>query len=387
MLNKSRVLILSTAYLPQIGGSELAIKNITERLPEIEFDLITLRSSKNIPSNEKIGNVNVYRVGERIGLFSFLLPKNFFPISVFLKGRELIRKHGSYDVIHAYQASQAAGGGWLLKWLYPKIPFLLTVQEGKPLNQQPWLLRFFRHSIFKKVDAATAISNYLADYVKFQNSKIPVTVIPNGVDLNKFSIFNFKFSKKEENHTKTIITVSRLVEKNGVGDLIDAFNILTTNYKLPTTNYKLVIIGDGPLRKNYGLRITDYGLGDKVKILGEVSNEELPKYLAQADVFVRPSLSEGLGTAFLEAMAAGVPVIGTSVGGIPDFLTDGETGLFCRVGDPEDIADKINKILTDNNLKEKIIANARKLVEEKYDWNKIAEKFKELYQETMSNEQ
>lgn len=383
MAKISRVLILSTAYLPQIGGSELAIKNITDRLPEIEFDLIASRSSKNIFQNERLGNVNIYRVGGKIGLFSFLLPKIFFPISVFLKACELIRKNGRYDVIHAYQASQAAGGGWLLKWVYPRIPFLLTVQEGKDLSQQSWLMRLFRWLIFRKIDMATAISNYLAEYVKRQNHKIPVRVIPNGVDLTKFLISNYQFLNKNK-EIKTIITVSRLVDKNGVGYLIDAFKILTTDHRLSTIDYRLVIIGDGPLMNSLRSKVEGLKLGDQVKFVGEISNEELPKYLEQADVFVRPSLSEGLGTAFLEAMAAGIPVIGTPVGGIPDFLKNGETGLFCKVGDPEDIADKIRVVLTDDNLRNKLVLNGHKLVEEKYSWDRIAQEFNKLY-ETIRN--
>src|SRR5450830_1923431 len=114
MQEKSRILILTTAYLPQVGGSELAIKNITDRLPEFNFDLITSRFSSNVPSFEKIGNVNVYRIGNSLSRFSFFLPKNFLPIAVFFKARQLITRQGAYDLVHAYQASQAAGGGWLL---------------------------------------------------------------------------------------------------------------------------------------------------------------------------------------------------------------------------------------------------------------------------------
>ncbi|MDP4001714.1 MAG: hypothetical protein Q8P69_01565, partial [bacterium] len=81
-IKSKRILILTTAYLPQVGGSELAIKNITDRLPEFDFDLITSRFSSNVPLYEKIGNVNVYRVGNFLSRFSFLLPKNFLPIAV-----------------------------------------------------------------------------------------------------------------------------------------------------------------------------------------------------------------------------------------------------------------------------------------------------------------
>ncbi len=373
-----RVLILTTAYLPQVGGSELAIKNITDRLPGIYFDLITSRppagGSKNLPEYEKIGNVNVYRTGNLFSLFSFLLPKNFLPLAIFFKACRLMRKHGPYNVIHAYQASQAAGGGWLLKWKYPKIPFLVTVQEGKVLSRQSWPTRFFRYLVLKKTDEATVISNYLAQYVKSQNPKIPVILIPNGVDLKQFSIFNFQFSNKDKKKN-TIITVSRLVEKNGIVDLITAMAMVKN--QIPDT--KLMVIGSGPLKESLKLKVTSLKLENSVEFLGEIPNESLPEYLSRADIFVRPSLSEGLGTAFLEAMASGLPIIGTRVGGIPDFLKDGETGLFCNVGDPQDLAEKIKTLLTDKELRMRLIDSGRKLVAEKYDWNIIAGEFDKIY--------
>lgn len=377
-----RVLILTTAYLPQVGGSELAIKNITDRLPGIYFDLITSRPSKHFPEYEKMGNVNVYRVGNSLSLFSFLLPKNFFPIAVFIKACQLIRKHGSYNIIHAYQASQAAGGGWLLKWKYLDIPFIISVQEGKVLNKQPLLIRFFRHFIFRKADAVTVISNYLAQYVKSQNPNVPVDIIPNGVDLRKFPVSSFPASPAgrqfpvKDKKNNTIITVSRLVDKNGVGDLIDAM-VLVRN-EIPEA--KLMIIGDGSLKESLQFKVKSLKLQDNIQFLGEISNESLPKYLSMADVFVRPSLSEGLGISFLEAMASGLPIIGTPVGGIPDFLKDGETGLFCKVSNPEDLAKKIIRILKDEQLREKIIINARALMVQKYDWDIIANEFAKIYE-------
>jgi glycosyltransferase involved in cell wall biosynthesis len=99
-----------------------------------------------------------------------------------------------------------------------------------------------------------------------------------------------------------------------------------------------------------------------------------------ADVFVRPSLSEGLGNSFLEAMALGLPIIGTKVGGIPDFLKDGETGLFCQVNNPEDVARKIRMIKGDPILREKLIKNGQGLVKTFYSWETIVSKFeKEIF--------
>jgi len=115
--------------------------------------------------------------------------------------------------------------------------------------------------------------------------------------------------------------------------------------------------------------------------MGFIAPAELPKYYAIADVFCRPSLSEGLGNVFLEAMAAGVPVIATPVGGIPDFLKNGETGLFCHVRNPESIAEKIKWILDEKNKEEvaRVVANAREMVGRKYDWEIIAEKMEKIF--------
>ena len=371
MQEKSRrILILTTAYLPQVGGSELAIKNITDRLPEFDFDLITSRFSPNVPAHEKIGNVNVYRVGNTLSRSSFLLPKNFLPLSIFAKARELMAQHGQYDLIHAYQASQAAGAGWLLGWLYPRIPFLVTVQEGKDLGNQSALMRFFRYLIFRKATRATAISAYLAAYVASQNHHLPVDVIPNGVGPEMFEA-----DGASAREPLTVVTTSRLVEKNGVQDLIDATAIIKE--KIPVI--KLIIIGDGHLRGALEERSRTRGLEANITFAGEVANDHLSGYLSRATVFVRPSLSEGLGIAFLEAMAAGVPVVATPVGGIVDFLEDGKTGLFCRVGDPEDIAAKISTFLSDESLRHTIAAQAKEVIRERYTWPAIAGAFRNLY--------
>ena len=119
--------------------------------------------------------------------------------------------------------------------------------------------------------------------------------------------------------------------------------------------------------------------------MGEKNYSEIPRYLKTADLFVRSSRSEGLGNAFIEAMAAGLPIIGTPVGGIPDFLKDGETGLFCEVDNPKNLAEKIMLLLNNGELREKLIKNGLELVREKYDWNNIIKKFREIYETTNAN--
>ncbi|MBI3631934.1 MAG: glycosyltransferase family 4 protein, partial [Candidatus Vogelbacteria bacterium] len=101
--------------------------------------------------------------------------------------------------------------------------------------------------------------------------------------------------------------------------------------------------------------------------------------LSSADIFVRPSLSEGLGISFLEAMAVGLPIVATNVGGIPDFLKDGKTGLFCEVDNPKSVAEKVMRLMNEPDLYRAISHNGRKLVEEKYSWDTIAARFDKLF--------
>lgn len=363
MNDKSRrILIFSTAYLPFIGGAELALKEITDRIKDVEFDLITLNLSNNLLAQEDVGNIHIYRLSSG---------KILFPIHAFLKARMMNKNLGPYDIVFALQASYGAGAAWLYKLFNPKIKFILNIQEGKNLIGQGFLINFFRNLIIKKADTITVISRYLGLYAKNINPKIPVTIIPNGVDLNKFKVKSGKLKVDE----KIIISVSRLVKKNGPEDLIDAFAIV----KASIPNSKLLIIGAGELEESLKSKVKNLKLDDSSSFLGEVSHNDLPKYLTEADVFVRPSLSEGLGTAFLEAMACGVPIIGTAQGGITDFLEDKKTGLFCNVNDPKDLAEKIILLLNDGDLRNHLIISARQLVEERYNWNKIASQYQTIF--------
>jgi len=129
---------------------------------------------------------------------------------------------------------------------------------------------------------------------------------------------------------------------------------------------------------------TTYNVGraekkSRVIFLGYVPHEEMPPYLQVSDIFVRPSLSEGLGNSFLEAMAAGIPVIATPVGGIPDFLIDGETGLYCQAENPRSIAQKVEKLLKDKESRDYIVKRAGEVVRKRYEWSGVATAMKDIF--------
>ena len=386
---QKKILIFSLVYYPRfIGGAEIAIKEITDRISseEIEFDMVTLRLDSNLPKFEKIGNVNVYRVGfanqqknSSDSLSWYLhLNKYFMPVTALLKALSLHKKN-KYDAIWSMMATYNSFAAVLFKILKPKVPFLLSLQEGDPI---PYIKRralpvypLFK-MIFTKADYIQTLSQHLADWALDMNAKCPILVVPNAVDFELFSkrkshtdleILKQQLGKKIDDIF--IITTSRLVVKNAVGDIISALQYLPDNVKF-------LILGTGYQEMELKDQVKSLGLENRVNFLGYVPHKEMPQYLHISDIFIRPSISEGFGNSYIEAMATGIPVIATPVGGIVDFLKDGETGLFCEVNNPRSVAQKVEKLIKDKESRDFIIKNAIEMVKEKYQWDLIASDMK-----------
>jgi glycosyltransferase involved in cell wall biosynthesis len=372
---KKRILIFSTAYLPLVGGAEVAVKEITDRFKnQYEFVMITAKIDKNLPAVETVGNVEVHRLGWGSHLDKFYL---------FFAGLNKAKKLGKFDLVWAVMASYSGLAALRFKKRNKQVPYLLTLQEGDSkvhIYQHTWFIWPYFKQVFKKANKIQAISTYLRDWAKDMGATCPVEVVPNGVDLDVFlhqdhNFDGFKIKQRLglKASDKVIISASRLVPKNGLEDLIKAMS------QLPN-NTHLLLAGEGPLKKPLTLLVQNLELKERVHFLGSVEHKDLAKYFWASDIFCRPSLSEGLGVAFLEAMAASLPVVATKVGGIPDFLQDGETGLFCKVKDPKDIAKQINRVLEDDSLAMRLSKNGRELVKERYSWDQVSVEMNKLIQ-------
>ena len=388
-----KALIFSLVYDQRfVGGAEIAVQEITARIaPErVSFHMITLRCDSNLPREEQVGTIRLFRVGfgkknpsiADLSRFPLSLNKYLFPFLGCLKALMLERKYG-YDVTWSIMANYAGFGALFFNFFYPKIAFILTLQEGDPIPYIKRRVRFVYplfQRIFTRAHRVQAISHYLAGFARDMGVTVPVRVIPNGVDSAKFQTPNPKLQTEKvealRHHLglgeddKILITTSRLVEKNGVGDSIESLTFLPSEVKL-------LVLGVGPLEEELKKRAALLGVSSRVLFLGHVQYEYIPEYLRVAHVFVRPSLSEGLGNSFIEAMAAGLPVIATPVGGIPDFLHHEETGLFCEVKNPKSIAKAVARLFADRILREKVTANARRLAHTKYNWDSITREFEE----------
>ena len=377
-----KILIFSTAYFPFVGGAEIAVKEITDRIQNessFEYDMITAKIDCKLSNLEKIGNVNVYRIG--IGwpiLDKYLL--------AFWGHRfaEKLNKKNNYSAIWSIMASYGGFAAMFFKKRNLKIPFLLTLQEGDDLeyiNKRVGFFEKYFKQIFSKADYIQAISSYLAKWAKKMGSSCPIKVVPNAVDIDNF---NRDFSEDELNKLKSslgkkeddifLIHDGRLVFKNALDDVIKAL------VHLPD-NIKFLSVGTGQDLDKLKKIAKECKVVERVIFIDFVSQKDLVKYLKISDIFVRPSLSEGLGNSFLEAMFVGLPIIGTPIGGIPDFLKDEETGLFCEVNNPKSIAEKVKLLISDNSLRDKLIKNGKKLVIEKYNWDVVSKDMEKIFLE------
>src|SRR3989338_1612351 len=369
MDQKQYVLIFS-AYLPFIGGAELAIKEITDRMHDLHFILITARMRRDLPRRERIGTIDVYRVGIGIPFLDKVLSPILAACKVFMLTR---RVHVClfWSVMVSYTTITPA----LLHMFgfYRNVPVLLTLQEGDSekhiFEGRFGLIAFWWRISLRYARYVHVISTYLGTLARDFGYGGTLSVVPNGVDARVF------YPRDVEREKNVIVTTSRLVRKNGIDLLISAMPYVVKH----VPDAKLHIIGDGVERNKLERMVKVLHMEDAIIFFCAVSFEKVPDYLAPAWVFVRPSRSEGLGTAFLEAMAMGIPVVATRVGGIPDFLEDEKTGLFADVDSVEDIAKKIICLLIDDALHDKLSRNGKELIKETYSWDIIAERIKTIF--------
>lgn len=382
-----RVLIFSLAYLPRhVGGAEIAIKEITDRIPreDIEFHMITNRYDASLPRTEQVGRVLVHRIGivrknptmADLRRFPLHLNKGLFQITAFIHAVRLHRRY-HYDGIWAMMAHATGVPAALFSMMFPKVPFVLTLQEGDPPEVIERTMRifwpFFTRA-FTKATLVQSISSFLEAWSIRRGAQHTV-VIPNGVDLARFGQYKgdegrralrAKYGVGEDE--PLIITLSRLVRKNGIDTVIDALSALPVS-----TNF--LIVGVGPEQAALRAQVSALNLTERVHFYGEASQEEIPELLAAADVFVRASRSEGQGIAFIEAMAAGIPTVGTDVGGIVDFLKEGETGFIAKPDAPKSIADAITRALAPSA--KEVADRGAALARAQYDWELIAQTMRE----------
>ena len=385
--NNPNIAVFSFAFSPLEGGAEIATRETSRRLKWLNFAIFTHKFNRGWLTKEVSDNIEIIRIGKgrkKEKLYCGIWTKIFYIFKAW-QSAEQLHKQKRFQVIWAIMTSYGGIAALFFKLNHPRIPLLVTIQEGDSEKHlilgKLGLVGFFGKRIIRTANYIQVISSYLKDFAKKRGAKARIDIIPNGVDLK---VFDTQYTNEELRMVRgslglkdeyVVITTSRLVYKNGIDVLISA--IARCQEKM--LNVKCLIIGDGPEREKLKVQSQKLKIDNKIIFLGQIPQRDLPLYLKISDVFVRPSRSEGLGNSFLEAMAAGLPIIGTPVGGIVDFLISNETGLYTNVDDANDLADKIHKLLTSPESRGRLINNGKKMVRENYSWDIVAKHFKNIF--------
>lgn len=379
-------LVFSTSYLPYIGGAEIAIDEITKRLPSLRFLILTARYSRKLPRRESHNNVEILRLG-----FGTPFDKWLLPVTALWAGHRILTKN-QHSILWGVMISQATTAAYLLKRIYITPPLIITLQEGDSETHltggKLGLIHYFWKKVLASANGVTAISRHLADRARRYGYTKEVVIIPNGVRedfIEKVITDEEKKLLKKALHInsdeKIILSVSRLVHKNGVDRLIKAFAELKTT----CTAVKLVLVGDGPERSRLEELTVKEGVVSDVLFAGVVPHKELVRYYKMADIFARFPYSEGLGSAFLEAMGTGLPIVALHVGGISDIpnllkmenevileMVRGEAGIILSSKDEKGFPKALEFLVKNENVRLRMGANGKNIVKEKYQWSRVS---------------
>ena len=204
------------------------------------------------------------------------------------------------------------------------------------------------------------------------------TIIPNGIDLEKFHPDVLPIPEFREKRYK-ILYLGRLDRRKGLIELLNALPLIKKEIK----EVLLIVVGKGPLEYECKKLVREMNLSDAVIFKGYAKADEIPSYYASCDVYCSPALGgESFGIVLLEGMAIGKPVVASRIPGYDRVIIDGYNGLFFDPHKPEDIAQKIISIFKDRDLREKLINNGKEFVKE-YSWFNVAKKIEKFYIEKL----
>lgn len=274
------------------------------------------------------------------------------------------------DIIHAHWTFAGLIAVLIKKVLHKKV--IITVHGSDLAIAKKGLLNKITKFILNEADILTAVSQSLAKEVSNQlKIEKNVLVIPNGISEDFLNV------RRRSTHGKLnrIVFIGRLHRSKGIDTLLKALNIL--NKRMPEVG--LVVVGGGDNEGDLRKLAKELDVDDKTSFIGEVGRSKIPVLLEKSDVLILPSRREGFGVVLIEAMASGLPVIGSDTGGISEIIRDGYNGFKFPVSDHKRLASLIYKLLNDKALYKKMSKNSKRFVMENYSLKNIARKYFNAY--------
>lgn len=300
-----------------------------------------------------------------------------YDIALASKIAEVINSQ-NLDILHVHYAIPHAVCAILAKQMSGRDIKIVTTLHGTDITVLGYDLSLsdaIRFGI-EKSDAVTAVSNSLISQTyELINPDKEIVPVYNFIDERVYKIRDFSYLKEElgiKKNEKVIIHVSNFRPVKRVGDVIKTFAQICKAMEA-----KLLLIGDGPEMRGVTKLVEQHNLKKNVLFLGK--QESVEELYSISDLMLLLSEKESFGLSALEAMACGVPVIGTDIGGIPEVILDGETGFICPLGDISKFTEKALHILTDETLHSCFSKRCVQIAHEKFSANRIVAQYEDLY--------
>ena len=322
----------------------------------------------------KPGADSFYRLmtAEGFSAFHIAIPGKLNPRAVLQLRRLLVRR--GINILHTHGFKADVLGYFATRGLPVRLVSTIhgwTADEGFRIGVYEAISRTF----LKRFDRVYPLSPALLEHlIQSKFDPLKLQLILNAVDL---SVFNFRFNERQAGDPFSLLFVGRLCRPKGIFDLLEAFAKVQT-----VAPVKLSVVGDGPDRMELEELSRALGVADKVQFIGAVAS--IAPLLEESHALVLPSYSEGIPRVVMEAFAAGVPVIGTSIPGIRQLVEEGFTGLMVPVGDPNSLTQAIRTLCERPDLARDMASNARQVVIEKYSASRMAEDFQWEYRRLCS---
>ncbi len=330
-----------------------------------------------------MGHAKALEADVRLRSLAFILLP-FFLIAAFFKLLRVTREQKS-QIIHAHWVLPNGPVAVLVAWVR-KIPFVVSLHGSDMyIAQKNPLFKAVTRWVFSHAAAVTSCSKQLLKAAQSLDAPSASYIFPWGVDSEKFypKPKNPELALSWGLHPDDIhiIALGRLVHKKGFEVLLRAFAKLAHQH----SQVKLVIGGEGSLRSTLAAAAQKYGIQDQVVFPGRISWDQVVDFFAQGDIFVLPSIQDihgnvdGLPTVLVEALACGLPVIASDIGGVQMLIEDGENGLLIHPGDSQALGKALKRLLSNEEERYRLGQNAHQSVINDHLWDSVAGKLIEIF--------
>jgi glycosyltransferase involved in cell wall biosynthesis len=387
-----RVCVVSALYHPDLGGLGRQAQLLSERLRKEGVELFVIARKMEVRGRATFSpSVEVVRVPSPFPKHHILEEisfKNILVSVVFSLGclAVLIRRRGSYDIVHFHGASVPLFVALpFLKWMGKKVVAKVAAAnlgtEAGSLSGRYGGVGNLLASLMRRVDAFVAISEEIREgLIRDGIAQEKIHDITNFIDLDVFrpptSEEKIRLKNRFGYSNKMILLFAgRLVPRKGLPYLLETWKEVSPDFP----DARLLILGDGPLSGDLFEMALGLNISDTVHFGGRVGN--VPEYLRAADVFVLPSLQEGMANALLEAMASGLPAIASRIGGVVDVVEDGKNALLVDPADRIAFSEILRKMLTDAEMRIRLSKNALETIRSSYGLEARVSSYIELYEQ------